>query len=88
VVGGVGIGLSSLEALVMALPEGTLPSAIEAMIHAGHSHGHGHPHAVAIADPLALYIAGASIGIKEWLFRASPSLPSFPMTNSQPRKLR
>jgi len=72
VLGGVGIGLSSLDALLQTLPPNTLPALLEEMIHAGHAHGHSHSHGPAVgADPMALWIAGASIGVKEWLFRAS-----------------
>ena len=75
VLGGVGIGLSSLDALLQTLPPNTLPVLLEEMIHAGHAHGHGHSHGPAVgADPMALWVAGASIGVKEWLFRASISL--------------
>jgi divalent metal cation (Fe/Co/Zn/Cd) transporter len=70
VLGGIGIGLSSLDALVATLPPDTFPAVIEELIHAGHVHGHSHGPAVG-ADPMALWVAGGSIGIKEWLFRAS-----------------
>jgi divalent metal cation (Fe/Co/Zn/Cd) transporter len=75
VIGGIGIGLSSLDQLLATLPPHTLPSLIEELIHAGHSHGHSHG-PITGADPMALWVAAASIGVKEWLFRASitPSL--------------
>jgi len=57
------------------LPPGTLPQLLEELIRAGHDHGHSHSHVASTgADPLALWVAGASIGVKEWLFRASISL--------------
>jgi len=75
VLGGVGIGLSSLDQLLQTLPGGVLPPFIEDIIHAGHVHGHGHSHGpITGADPLALWVAGASIGIKEWLFRATKKI--------------
>jgi divalent metal cation (Fe/Co/Zn/Cd) transporter len=70
VLGGIGIGLSSLDQLLQTLPPDALPPVLEELIHVGHSHGHSHG-AVAGADPLALWVAGASVGIKEWLFRAT-----------------
>lgn len=76
VLGGVGIGLSSLDALMESLPPNTLPAILEQLIHAGHAHGgHSHSHVAATgADPIALWVSAASIGVKEWLFRAS-SIP-------------
>jgi hypothetical protein len=72
VLGGVGIGLSSLDALVATLPPNSLPAVIEELIHAGHAHGHSHgPVSATGADSLALWVAGGSIGVKEWLYRAS-----------------
>ena len=73
VLGGVGIGLSSLDQLLQALPPNALPSLLEELIHAGHSHGHSHG-PITGADPLALWVAGGSIGIKEWLFRATKKI--------------
>ena len=68
VLGGIGIGLSSLDALLATLPPHTIPEFVEQLL----SFGHGHSHGPAIgADPMALWVAGGSIGIKEWLFRRS-----------------
>ena len=71
--GGIGIGLSSLDALMATLPRGTLPHLLEDLIRVGHDHGgHSHSHVPSTgADPLALWVAGGSIAVKEWLFRAS-----------------
>jgi len=77
VLGGVGIGLSSLDALLASLPPNTLPAVLEQLIQAGHAHG-GHSHspvAVSGADPIALWVSAASIAVKEWLFRASINSP-------------
>ena len=71
VFGGIGIGMSSLDALMATLPPDSVPSVIQEWMHAGHIHSHSHM--AAGAHPLALWIAGGSIGIKEWLFRASTS---------------
>jgi hypothetical protein len=72
--GGVGIGLSSLDALLASLPPNTLPAILEHLVHMGHEHGgHSHSHVAASgADPIALWVSAASIGVKEWLFHASP----------------
>lgn len=73
--GGVGIGLSSLDALIASLPPNSLPAVLEHVIHAGHSHGHSHSHVAASgADPIALWVSAASIAVKEWIFRASNPL--------------
>lgn len=85
VLGGVGIGLQSLDALIAALPPNTLPEFIEQLLHAGHGHSHA---PIVGADPLALWVAGGSIGIKEWLYRASTSSGHEKSTNLQPRKSR
>jgi len=73
VLGGVGIGLSSLDQLLQTLPPNALPPLLEQLIHAGHSHGHSHG-PITGTDPLALWVAGGSIGIKEWLFRATKKI--------------
>jgi len=76
VLGGVGIGLSSLDALMATLPPGVLPGILEELIRSGHGHGHSHSHVSSSgADPLALWVSAASIGVKEWLFRASTPPP-------------
>jgi divalent metal cation (Fe/Co/Zn/Cd) transporter len=77
VLGGVGIGLSSLNALLASLPPNTLPIVLEQLIQAGHAHGgHDHSHAAASgADPIALWVSAASIAVKEWLFHASTLSP-------------
>jgi divalent metal cation (Fe/Co/Zn/Cd) transporter len=81
VLGGVGIGLSSLDQLMVTLPANTLPAILEDLIHAGHGHGHSHGPIVG-ADPMALWVAAGSVAVKEWLFRASkippPSIPHRP----------
>lgn len=74
VLGGVGIGLSSLDALMASLPPNSLPAFLEGLIHhVGHANsGHSHSHATASgADPIALWVSAASIAVKEWLFRVS-----------------
>jgi len=68
--GGVGIGLSSLDQLMVTLPPNTLPAILEDLIHAGHGHGHSHGTIVG-ADPMALWVAAGSVAVKEWLFRAT-----------------
>jgi divalent metal cation (Fe/Co/Zn/Cd) transporter len=69
--GGVGIGLSSIDALMASLPPHTLPAVIEQILHVGHGHGHSHAAASGAAEPLALWVAAGSIAVKEWLYRAS-----------------
>ena len=76
VLGGVGIGLSSIDALMATLPPQTLPSFVEQILHAGHAHGHSHAVATGSAEPLALWVAAGSIVVKEWLYRASMQLLS------------
>jgi divalent metal cation (Fe/Co/Zn/Cd) transporter len=71
VLGGIGIGLSSLDALMASLPPNTLPAVIEQLIHSGPPHAHTHAAATGAADPLALWVSAASVGVKEWLYRAS-----------------
>ena len=46
------------------------------MLGHGHGHGHGHSHGAAMLGPSvhAAWLAGGSIVVKEWLYRASTSL--------------
>jgi len=67
--GGLGIGLNALDVLYSQFFVDTL--------HETHSHGlfsffgHGHSHGKSIPDLNAAWLAGGSIIVKEWLYRAS-----------------
>jgi cation diffusion facilitator family transporter len=67
--GGVGMGLNAMDAIYVQF-------FTEAMA-GGHSHGlfsflrHEHGHGVALPDLNAAWLAGGSIVVKEWLYRAS-----------------
>jgi cation diffusion facilitator family transporter len=69
--GGVGMGLNGLDTLYTQF-------FVDAAHHAGeHSHGlfgflgHSHSHGHSIPDLNAAWLAGGSIVVKEWLYRAS-----------------
>jgi divalent metal cation (Fe/Co/Zn/Cd) transporter len=71
VVGGLYMGMSALNDLLSAFA----PALMETLHH-WHlvSCGHGHSHA--IPDWKAAWIAGGSVIVKEWLYRASESASS------------
>ena len=71
--GGLGMGLNSLDTLYTQL-------FVDAAEHAHeHSHGlfsflgHSHSHGAGVPDLNAAWLAGGSIIVKEWLYRASKS---------------
>jgi divalent metal cation (Fe/Co/Zn/Cd) transporter len=77
--GGVFMGLNAGQVLLAQF----FPDAFEALAHAGllvHGHSHGHDHGVETLGPNinAAWLAGGSIVVKEWLYRASkfPHCPS------------
>lgn len=67
--GGMGIGLNAMDALYTQF--------FVEELHEGHSHGlfsflgHSHSHAGSLPDLNAAWLAGGSIVVKEWLYRAS-----------------
>nr|POE77672.1 mitochondrial metal transporter 2 [Quercus suber] len=68
--GGVMIGLQA----VMALSQQFFPGIAEVLSHSGvfeHAHDHGHSHADLGPNINAAWLAGGSIVIKEWLYRAT-----------------
>jgi len=89
--GGVGMGLNGLDALYTQL----FVDAVQG--HGEHSHGlfsflgHSHGHGAALPDINAAWLAGGSIVVKEWLYRASKCqrqwLRSFANTNQLLRSL-
>ena len=74
--GGVGIGFNALDVLYSQL---FLDAAAQAHEHAEHSHGLfsflGHSHGPVVPDLNAAWLAGGSIIVKEWLYRASKLSP-------------
>lgn len=72
--GGIGMGLNALDAVYLQL---FVQAAAEAHEH---SHGlfsflgHDHSHGAQIPDLNAAWLAGGSILVKEWLYRASESI--------------
>ncbi|KAL1962925.1 hypothetical protein VTN77DRAFT_9021 [Rasamsonia byssochlamydoides] len=70
--GGVFMGLNAGEVLLSQF----FPEAFEALAHSGllgHGHSHGHSHGVEALGPNvnAAWLAGGSIIVKEWLYRAT-----------------
>ena len=68
--GGVMMGWAALIALAQQLA----PEVVEAAAHwglLGHHHGHSHSHSDLGPNINAAWLAGGSIIIKEWLYRAS-----------------
>lgn len=73
--GGIGMGLSALDALYVQF----LGDAAHHAAHAGHEHagglfgflGHSHSHGTTLPDLNAAWVAGGSIIVKEWLYRAT-----------------
>ncbi|CAH01774.1 Mmt2p [Kluyveromyces lactis] len=63
---GLSIGWSSLCAIAGPI----VPHAILEFF-AAHSHGHGHSHVHAVTDINAAWIAGGSIILKEWIYKAT-----------------
>ncbi|KAJ9628209.1 uncharacterized protein PV06_00605 [Exophiala oligosperma] len=72
--GGMGIGLNAVDALYSQF---FLDAAAHAHEHAEHSHGlfsllgHNHSHGAVVPDLNAAWLAGGSILVKEWLYRAT-----------------
>lgn len=70
--GGAFMGLNALQVLLTQF----FPEAAETLAHSGllgHGHSHGHSHGVEALGPNinAAWLAGGSIIVKEWLYRAS-----------------
>lgn len=80
--GGMGIGLNAVDALYSQF---FLDAAAHAHEHAEHSHGlfsllgHNHSHGAVVPDLNAAWLAGGSILVKEWLYRASKSSSHTPV---------
>lgn len=70
--GGVFMGLNAGQVLLAQF----YPEAAEALAHSGLlGHGHSHSHGIDVTGPSihAAWLAGGSIIVKEWLYRASKS---------------
>ena len=75
--GGVLMGLNAGSVLMAQFFPGVLDTVGQlGMLGHGHGHGHGHSHGAAMLGPSvhAAWLAGGSIVVKEWLYRASTSL--------------
>ena len=74
--GGVFMGLNASQILLgQFYPEIAEMIAHSAVLGHGHGHGHSHAHGVGALGPSihAAWLAGGSIIVKEWLYRASKS---------------